>query len=82
MTERIEIWIGGKGVRIYDVPDGSIEACLAGAKELDRFEYWRRVTGDETIKGNAMIWSPSRRNRDAIEKRDEAMEGGESSLGL
>lgn len=39
-----------------DAPFGSDKDCYALPKDADRFEFWRRKTGDERIRGHAMVW--------------------------
>lgn len=41
---------------IADAPEGSDLECYALPKDADRFAFWRRKTGDDRIKGHAMVW--------------------------
>lgn len=39
-----------------DAPLGSDRDCYALPKDADRFEFWRQKTGDDRIRGHAMVW--------------------------
>jgi hypothetical protein len=54
----VEFWMGGSRFVRHLVSQEAVRACYALPKTADRFEYWRAVTGDASIKGHVLVWSP------------------------
>jgi hypothetical protein len=53
---KIKFFVSGGEQFECDAPFGSDKDCYALPKDADRFEYWRQKTGDERIRGHAMVW--------------------------
>ena len=54
----VSFWMGGDRRVVRAVTSEEIEACYALPKTADRFAYWISITGDISISGHVMIWSP------------------------
>jgi hypothetical protein len=58
----VEFWMGGSNRVFHLVSEEDIDACSKLPKHADRFEYWRKVTGDPAICGHVLVWCPVERN--------------------
>jgi hypothetical protein len=62
---KVRIGISSGETFEHDVPTEVVAQCLGMDKSLCRFEFWRKVTGNDRIRGHAMVW-------DVVSDREEA----------
>lgn len=60
----VEFWMGPEKTRRHLVKQDDLDACYALPKAADKFAYWRKVTGDQSIVGPILVWS-------TVEKKKE-----------
>jgi hypothetical protein len=54
---KIKFFVSSGERFVIDAPNDAAAKCLALPPSADRFEFWRRMTGDSRIIGHAMVWS-------------------------
>ena len=52
----VKFWVGGVPRMRHKVTQEQVDACYALPKTADRWDYWRRITGDKSIVGPILIW--------------------------
>jgi hypothetical protein len=53
---RVRIGISSGETFEHDVPAEVVALCLGMDKSLCRFQFWRNATGNDRIRGHAMVW--------------------------
>jgi hypothetical protein len=68
---KVRIGISSGETFEHDVPAEVVALCLGMDKGLCRFEFWRNATGNDHIRGHAMVWEAVSHRQEAAEQNPE-----------
>jgi hypothetical protein len=68
---KVRIGISSGETFEHDVPAEAVAHCLGMDRSLCRFEFWRKVTGNDRILGHAMVWEVITHGQEVVEENPE-----------